>query len=143
MKLDSNGFKLLAECEGLRLEAYQCPAKKWTIGFGNTFYEDGTPVKKGDKITKERAFELFHLIEPRFSNPINQLLRVDISQNQFNALFVFAWNVGPKGFKNSTLLKRVNAGCDDDKIKEAFLLWKGKNDLLLSRRLKEFNHYIK
>lgn len=141
MKLDSKGFNLLAECEGLKLEAYLCPAKVWTIGFGNTFYEDGKPVKKGDKITKDQAYKLFHLIESKYSGPINQLVKVDISQNQFNALFIFAWNVGPKGFRNSTLLKRVNAGCDDEKIKEAFLLWKGKNNLLLSRRLKEFKMF--
>lgn len=142
MKIDEKGFKLLAECEGLRLKAYKCPKGVPTIGFGNTFYENGNPVKMGDVITEKRAYELFHLIESKFSGPINNLVKVDLSQNQFNALFIFAWNVGPKGFRNSTLLKRVNAGCSDELIKQAFLLWKGKNDLLLTRRMKEIKMYL-
>lgn len=141
MHLDANGLKLLSECEGLRLEAYKCPAGVWTIGLGNTFYEDGSPVKKGDKLTKERAYQLFNLIAPKFEKVVNVGVKIDISQPQFNALFIFAYNVGPKGFTGSTLLKRVNAGCQDKQIEEAFLMWKGKKNLLLTRRQKELKEW--
>lgn len=141
MKIDSSGIKLLSECEGIILEAYKCPAGVWTIGMGNCFYEDGKAVKKGDKITKEKAFSLFNSIATQFEKVINQNVKVDLSQSQFNALFIFAYNVGVGAFKKSTLLKRVNAGCNDKLIEEAFLMWKGKKDLLLTRRQKEIKEW--
>ena len=49
----------IKESEGLELTAYWDEyGKVWTIGYGSTFYEDGSPVKEGDKITKKRAEEL-------------------------------------------------------------------------------------
>lgn len=143
MKINESGLELLAECEGLKLQAYKCLAGKWTIGLGNTFYENGKSVKQGDKITKERAFQLFWNIEKKFSDVINSNVKIDISQNQFNALFIFAWNVGTDGFKKSTLLKRVNSGCNDTLIEEAFLMWKGKKNILLTRRKKEIREWKK
>lgn len=141
MTIDNLGIKLLAECEGLRLKSYQCPAKKWTIGLGNTFYPDGEPVKQGDIITPAKAYELFHLIAKQFENGINNSVSVELSQPQFNALFIFAYNIGVHGFKGSTLLKRVNLKCGDKLIEEAFLMWKGEKDTLLSRRQKEFKEW--
>ena len=66
MKLNQRGADLIKQFEGLKLKAYQCSAGKWTIGFGNTFYEDGKPVKQGDVITRERADSLFNLIADNF-----------------------------------------------------------------------------
>lgn len=145
MKLDSKGAELLAVCEGLRLKPYLCPAGKPTIGLGNTYYENGEPVKMTDKpITRERALLLFDAIKPEFEAAVNNVVRVPLKQQQFNALFVFAYNVGPAGFKKSTLLKRVNANSGNVAgITEAFLLWKGKKDLLLTRRQKEINEYFR
>lgn len=45
MKVSSNGFKIIKKHEGLRLKPYLCPAKKPTIGYGNTYYEDRTAVE--------------------------------------------------------------------------------------------------
>ena len=53
---------LIKHFEGCKLTAYQCSANRWTIGYGNTFFEDGTPVKQGDTITQERADKLFDII---------------------------------------------------------------------------------
>lgn len=142
LKLDKAGLNLLIECEGLLLNAYKCPAGVWTIGLGNTFYEDGSPVKKGDKITKERAFELFRLIEPQFAKAVNQSVLTKLTQNEFNALFIFAWNIGTAGFKKSTLVKVLNTSRLPLEIKAAWLLWKGKKDLLLSRRNKEIKMFF-
>lgn len=51
----------IKESEGLELTAYWDDyGKVWTIGYGSTFYEDGSPVKEGDKITKKRAEELLN-----------------------------------------------------------------------------------
>ena len=63
--------------EGLKLTAYLCPAKVWTIGYGNTFYENGTKVKQGDKITKERADQLFiNITNKKFAEPLLKLIKV-------------------------------------------------------------------
>ena len=51
MNITPQARALIRKYEGCRLTAYLCPANKWTIGWGSTFYEDGSVVKKGDKIT--------------------------------------------------------------------------------------------
>ena len=48
-------FELIKKWEGLSLKAYKCPAGVWTIGYGTTFYPDGSKVKEGDTCTKEEA----------------------------------------------------------------------------------------
>ena len=59
MKLDKKGLDLIAEFEGLSLKPYLCSAKVPTIGYGSTFYENGTKVKLTDApITKQRADEI-------------------------------------------------------------------------------------
>jgi len=55
MTITQDAIDLMHRYEGLRLDAYLCPANVWTIGYGNTFYENGAKVKQGDKITKQRA----------------------------------------------------------------------------------------
>ena len=58
MKITQIGIDLIRFFEGEKLTAYKCPANVFTIGIGSTFYEDGTKVKSGDVITKERSAEL-------------------------------------------------------------------------------------
>ena len=48
--MTDKGIELIKYFEGCKLEAYKCPAGKWTIGIGATYYTDGTPVKQGDKL---------------------------------------------------------------------------------------------
>ena len=62
MKVNAEGYALIKRFEGCRLKAYKCPANVWTIGFGNTFYENGEKVKEGDVITQQRADELAKFI---------------------------------------------------------------------------------
>jgi len=146
MKLDRKGFKLLEELEGLELKAYKCSANVWTIGLGNTFYEDGSKVQEGQSISKERAYLLFNLISKQFEKAINENVKVDISQNQFNALFCFVYNIGITGFKNSTLLRILNIKPNDGNIAKQFLRWNkinGKESKgLTNRRIKESALYF-
>jgi lysozyme len=150
MKLDSKGFDLLVECEGLILHPYKDTKGVWTIGAGNTFYEGGVKVKGTDKpITKERAFELYLNIAKPFTDTVNAGLKVPVTQNQWNSLFIFCWNVGRTGYTNSTLLRLINSGITEkSKITNAFMMWKGKEKnkkgefILQSRRQKEINNYF-
>ena len=58
MKISPRGLELIKDFEGFSSSAYLCVAKKVTIGWGNTFYEDGTKVKLGDQISKTDALKL-------------------------------------------------------------------------------------
>lgn len=117
MKISCNGKSKLKSFEGLRLVAYQCAAGVWTIGWGHT-----SGVKEGNKITVGQA-ELFltsDLIP--FENAINRLVKVTITQNQFDALICLIFNIGITAFTNSTLLKKLNAG-DYAGASNQFLVW--------------------
>ena len=115
------------EFEGCRLEAYLCPAKIPTIGYGNTYYEDGKPVKLGDTITQERADELFSMIAEDFAKRVRTLLKTVLNENQFSALVSFAYNCGVANLNKSTLLKKVNINPADPSIYSEFLKWDKAN----------------
>ena len=109
MKTSSNGTALIREFEGFMAGAYLCPAKVWTIGIGTTVYPNGTKVKKGDKCTQEQALEYLQHDLKSFEKTVNESVKVLLSQNQFDALVSLAYNIGSGAFKNSTLLKKLNA----------------------------------
>jgi lysozyme len=126
MKLNDAGIDLMHQFEGCKLTAYLCPANKWTIGFGNTFYEDGRSVKQGDVISQERADKLFSMIAEDFAIRVRSLLKVTLNENQFSALVSFAYNAGIGNLKASTLLKKVNVNPNDPTIKDEFMKWISK-----------------
>jgi len=139
MKLLKEGINILHEFEALRLEAYLCPAGVPTIGWGNTYYENGAKVKLGDVITKKRADELFANIVDYFSREVLKSLKVKLNDYQFSALVSFAYNVGIRAFRNSTLLRLVNANPNDAGISYQFKRWnKSRGRVLrgLTRRRK-------
>ena len=137
MKVNNLGIDLMHYFEGCKLEAYQCSAKVWTIGWGNTYYQDKNPVKQGDKITQNQANELFEFVVNEFAVGVEKLLTKKVNENQFSALVCFAYNVGTGNLAKSTLLKKVNANPNDPSISNEFLRWNkagGKELLGLTRR---------
>jgi lysozyme len=137
MKVNNLGIDLMHYFEGCKLEAYQCSAKVWTIGWGNTYYQDKNLVKQGDKITQDRANELFEFVVNEFAVGVEKLLTKKVNENQFSALVCFAYNVGTGNLAKSTLLKKVNANPNDPSISNEFLRWNkagGKELLGLTRR---------
>lgn len=148
MKLDLNGYNLICEFEGLKLKPYLCSAKIPTIGYGNTYYPNGKRVTLlDDAITKEYAFEIFKTIADKFAKRVDEMVTSEITQNQFNALVSFAYNVGTGAFATSTLLKKVNNNPNDVTIKNEFLKWVRANKKviqgLVNRRNKEALIYFK
>ena len=147
MKLNDKGYNLIKEFEGLRLKPYLCSAGVPTIGYGNTFYENGTKVKLTDApITKERAETLFKALADKFAVKVVPLIKKPITQNQFNALVSFAYNVGVTALQNSTLLKLVNNNPNDSNIAKEFLKWNKAGGKvvngLTNRRIKESALYF-
>lgn len=108
MKISEKGIALIKSFEGLRLESYLCPGKKWTIGYGHTGKVNGMSLKKGIVITRQESYFLLKEDINKFEDAINKYVKVDISQNQFDALVSFAYNVGIANFRLSTLLRKLN-----------------------------------
>ena len=140
MKVSQQGLELIKYFEGLRLERYFCPAGKPTIGYGHVM-KTGEPIK----ITQEEAEELLKKDLEVFEKELMNLVQVPISQNQFDALLSFIYNLGSKQLGNSTLLTRLNNGFFLECPSE-FLRWKHIGQTpslgLLKRRLREASLFM-
>ena len=148
--MTENGKALIRKFEGCSLVAYLCPSKVWTIGYGNTFYADGTPVKEGDKIDQATANQLFDIILDKFEKQVKMLLGdtllVTLPKEAIDALVSLAYNIGTGVFAKSTLLKRIKLNkLDFDGIEAAFMMWVKSNGKVLNglvrRRAAEFDMY--
>lgn len=104
MKYSDNGLALTAEFEGLKLTAYQDSVGVWTIGYGHT-----KGVKPGDKITQYEALNFLRSDVKSAEDDVNRLVKVPLTQNQFDALVDFTFNLGGGALARSTLLTYVNA----------------------------------
>lgn len=147
MNIDRAGLLHLQSVEGLRLRAYddKQPNKtitsmsqvrgKLTIGYGHT-----KTVKVGMTITKERAVELLLADLKYFQAAVSSVVRVDVNQNQFNALVSFCYNVGDTAFKKSTLLKLLNSG-NYQAAAQQFFQWRTPASIL-SRRQAEYDLFM-
>ena len=147
MKLNEEGYLIIANFEGLRLSPYLCSAGVPTIGYGSTFYPSGKKVTMKDKpITKETALWMLKQTANMFAKDVDTLVTSTINQNQFNALVSFAFNLGVQALTNSTLLRLVKINPTDANIAKEFLRWNkagGKViDGLTKRRIKESALYF-
>jgi lysozyme len=105
MQLSERGLALIKEHEGLRLDAYLCPAKVWTIGYGST----GPHVRAGRRIDAAEAEDLLRADVGRFEEEVGRIAGA-CTQGQFDALVSFAFNLGLGALMRSTLLKKHKAG---------------------------------
>ncbi len=100
----------IAGYEGYRSTAYiPVPGDVPTIGHGTTRYEDGKPVKMGDKVTPERARILLQHDASAFARAVQRCAPVPMHQNEFDAFTSLAYNIGEGAFCRSTLVKKLNA----------------------------------
>lgn len=108
MKASPNAYNLIANFEGFRSKAYVCPAGYLTIGYG---HRDG--VKSNDEITKEQGLDFLKKDLERFEFQITRALdaaEIEVSQNQFDALVSFAYNVGTSRLFNSSVWANLEKG---------------------------------
>lgn len=144
--LDQRGRDFLAKEEGIKLKPYLDSVGIPTIGIGCTFYPGGRRVTMKDKPLKDvpAAWALFDAVNSNFLFTVYSTTRDDINQNQFNALLSLCYNIGPAGFKGSTVLKLVNKNPNDPKISPAFEMWRnaGGKPILLARRKREAKLYF-
>jgi len=131
----SNGFKLTEQFEGLSLQTYQDIAGIWTNGYGNTH-----GVVPGSIITLQQAKNDLASNVEGAEYVVNTVVTVPLTQNQFDALVDFVFNLGSGNFQSSTLLRKLNAG-DYAGAGAQFPLWNHSGghivDGLTKRRLAE------
>jgi len=104
-KTSQEGIQFIKDREGLRLKAYDDGGGVWTIGYGHT-----KGVKKGHIINTAQAERFLRDDLVEFEDAVDALVKVELTQNQFDALVSFAFNVGVAAFRKSTLLRVLNRG---------------------------------
>lgn len=122
--VSDTGINLVKKFEGLhklgedgKVHAYRCPAGKWTIGYGAT-----RGVRSGVVWTVEEAEKRLAEDLNDHAKAIHRHVHVPLSQNQYDALVSFVFNVGEANFKSSTLLKKLNQGLYDE-VPEQLMRW--------------------
>lgn len=147
MTASDNFFTLLIEFEGFVPCPYLDSVKVPTIGIGTTVYPDGTKVKMTDEcINREKAITYVKSHIWIDEKAINANLS-NLTQNQFDALLSFTYNVGVGAFLNSTLLKKAKKDPNDPTIANEFAKWNKAGGKVLKgltiRRKKESDLYFK
>jgi len=109
VKASGAAFDLIKRFEGLRLEAYLCPAGVWTIGWGHT-----AGVKAGDRVTPDEAQRLLETDVAAVEDGLATVLHVSLAQGQWDALVSLCFNLrgGALGLPRLAprLLAKINTG---------------------------------
>ena len=116
-KVGARGIELIQAFEGFRADAYLCPAKVWTIGYGHT-----AGVKKGQTVTKEQALDLLRQ-DLAWVELALATVGVPLNQNEYDALASFVFNVGAGAFGKSTLRRLLVTGSPRKVVAEQFMRW--------------------
>lgn len=133
MQTGREGIELIKGFEGLRLSKYQDVVGKWTIGYGHLILpSESFP----NPLTEKQAEDLLRKDLAASEAGVTRLVKVKLSQQQFDALVSFTFNLGAGNLQSSTLLKKLNAG-DYSGAADELLRWNkagGKEVAGLTRR---------
>ncbi|ENR4993248.1 lysozyme [Enterobacter roggenkampii] len=122
MQTSDKGIALIKQFEGCKLTAYQDSVGVWTIGYGWTKPVDGKPIRAGMTIKQETAERLLKTGLVSYENDVSRLVKVDLTQGQFDALVSFTYNLGARSLSTSTLLRKLSGG-DYAGAADEFLRW--------------------
>ena len=100
---------MIKHFESCKLTAYQDSVGVWTIGWGHT-----AGVKKGDNWTQDEADDILLNDLEKFEGYVNQYVQVPLTQNQFDALVSWTFNLGPGNLQSSTMLTKLNEKSYDE-----------------------------
>jgi len=117
MKTSNKGVEFIKRHEGFVPHAYKCPAGVWTIGYGHT-----GGVNSGDVITKQEGEQFLRMDLGTAERAVNKQ-NLNLTQNQFDALVSFVFNVGTGNFGSSTLLRKLKVDTNDPTIANEFRKW--------------------
>jgi lysozyme len=134
MKVSQKCINQIKQDEGVRNRPYQCPALLWTVGVGHVIDPSHAKVPLADRkqlpipaswdrvLTSEEIDEILRKDLNRFEAGVLRLIKVKLTQGQFDALVSFSFNVGLGNLQNSTLRMKLNRG-DYEGAAEQFLVW--------------------
>ena len=117
MKTSEVGVELIKEFEGCKQVAYQDSVGVWTIGYGHTkdVYEGQLAIKKTIEKWLQEDLE-------EFESYVSKLVKVELNQNQFDALVAWTFNLGPTNLNESTMLRKLNYG-DYESVPDEMRRW--------------------
>lgn len=141
MKSSCKLVQTIKAFEGFKAKAYKCSAGVWTIGYGHT-----DCVCKGDTCTEAQA-EQWLISDLGKAEVVVNAQGLELTQNRFDALVSFMYNVGARNFLNSTLLRKIKSDPAEPTIADEFMRWiyAGGKKLkgLENRRRREVAMYFK
>lgn len=139
------GRKFITKEEGNKLKAYQDSVGVWTIGVGHTSNAGPPRVVSGLKITAAESDEILSRDLAEFEKAVERNVKVPLTQNQYDALVSLCFNIGAKGFANSSVVKALKVN-DYQTAADAFLKWTragNQAELLKPRRQRERALFLK
>lgn len=126
MKTGEKGLELIKSFEGFYSKPYRDPIGIPTIGYGFTYYlPDRRKVTMQDRpLTEHQATCMLQEILKGYEGDVLRLVKSKLTQNQFDALVSFTFNLGAANLAKSTLLRKVNANPNDPTIRDEFAKWR-------------------
>jgi lysozyme len=134
VKVSDKCIHMIMHHEGVRSKPYQCPALLWTVGVGHVIDPQHAKVPMADRkqlpipagwdrvLSNDEIMDILKKDLNRFEQGVERLIKVPLTQGQFDALVSFSFNVGLGNLQNSTLRMKVNRG-DFEGASEQFLVW--------------------
>jgi len=151
MKVSQKCIEQIKKDEGVRNKPYQCPALLWTVGVGHVIDPNHAKVPVADRkalpipagwdriLTSIEIDEILRTDLNRFEQGVLRLIKVPLTQGQFDALVSFSFNVGLGNLQNSTLRMKVNRS-EYDAAAEQFLVWTKAGGKVLPGLVKRRTH---
>jgi lysozyme len=151
MKVSDKCIEQIKKDEGVRNKPYQCPALLWTVGVGHVIDPNHAKVPMADRkalpipagwdriLTSIEIDEILRTDLNRFEQGVLRLIKVPLTQGQFDALVSFSFNVGLGNLQNSTLRMKLNRS-EYDAAAEQFLVWTKAGGKVLPGLVKRRTH---
>ncbi len=151
MKVSQKCIQQIKIDEGVRSKPYQCPALLWTVGVGHVIDPNHAKVPMADRkalpipagwdraLSADEIDDILRKDLARFEAGVLRLIKVPLTQGQFDALVSFSFNVGLGNLQNSTLRMKVNRSEFEDAA-EQFLVWTKAGGKVLPGLVKRRTH---
>jgi lysozyme len=151
VKVSQKCIEQIKKDEGVRSRPYQCPALLWTIGVGHVIDPNHAKVPLADRkqlpipagwdrvLSADEIDDILRKDLARFEAGVSRLIKVELTQGQFDALVSFSFNVGLGNLQNSTLRMKVNRS-DFEGAAEQFLVWTKAGGRVLPGLVKRRTH---
>jgi lysozyme len=151
VKVSQKCIEQIKKDEGVRNRPYQCPALLWTVGVGHVIDPQHAKVPMADRkqlpipagwdrvLSPDEIDDILRKDLERFEAGVSRLIKVELTQGQFDALVSFSFNVGLGNLQNSTLRMKVNRS-DFEGAAEQFLVWTKAGGRVLPGLVKRRSH---